>query len=95
MLLYVRQCLDVNASCAGMCIRAGSVPQQAPGIPGGLFVVNGTNQEGEVDRPTITGTPHDRPYRVMACRSVAPPRSNMSGVGREADMPRTSRNRRV
>ena len=93
MLLYVRQCLDVYASCAGMCIRAGSVPQQAPGIPGGLFVVNGTNQEGEVDRPTITGTPHDRPYRVMACRRVAPPpRSDMSG--READMPRTSRKRR-
>ena len=38
--------------------RAGIVRRWPPGIPQGLFVVNGTNQEGEVARPTITGAPH-------------------------------------
>ena len=75
--------------------RAGIVRRWPPGIPQGLFVVNGTNQEGEVDRPTITGVPHDRPYRVMACRRIAPPpRSDMSVVEGEADMARTLLNRR-
>jgi len=45
--------------------------------------------------------PHtDASYRVMASRPQGvpahcpPPRSDMSGVGGEADMPRTSLNRR-